>query len=37
MHLMAVSKGFIDGKINDFRCKREEALGFLFNRKGLKL
>ena len=27
---------FIDGKISDFRCKRE-ALGCLFNRKDLKL
>lgn len=34
---MLVSKGFIYGKISDFRWKREEALGFLFNRKGFKL
>lgn len=30
MQLTAVSRGFIDGKISDFRWKREEALGFVF-------
>lgn len=34
---MADPKGFINGKLNDFRWDKDEALGFLFHTKGFKL